>query len=744
MEEYILNNITPISTYFILGVFLFFMIEAIKLLSIYRTFNKACKSDNGLETLSKSKMAAIVTAYEQSMDIETERGKKTNIPSAEFFSEFNACKARKVNLRMLDTASGTLVGLGLLGTFLGLTLGIQGFDSSNTDNIQKSIQTLLNGMGTAFMTSLVGMSLSLLFTLLDKSWRNRLVRRLYEFTEKLDSIHYIDDFTLNTLNQQKIVKDLYANIKNMLEVQTTAIIEKSERTSLALQEKLVYANNEGEVTTIGNAIREILTENTEQTKALKSFSTDLAIELNNGFDESLSRQMQQKILPLMENVDITTKAIVEHIDKMADQVSSPATDLIQNVITELKTSMSSIMEGMSGSATAGLENLAEQLGTATQAIGDLPRNMEAMSATLQATIEEVKGAVADISNTSATANTTVMQRMQEQITFATTAISNSITEVKEVMNGITNTSREQSRQMADKLAEAAEKMGNYLDNTINVLSSFVQNSVKGISEDMARKQEGLLTLQSDMMQKMEAAMNGMTQTSQEQNGRMVSNLSEASDKMGRFLNEILTSLSTTMQNSMKSVTDDMSNKQVDLLTLQEETTAQTRRLLETFNQGLERLEKMNEHIAGTMNTFQQAQGQITGSTAHLQTITNDMKLATQQFGKSQAEYSSRMEEMQRSSKKGVEEVFQLLNDTGDMTNDYVEKFEIIKQGIGSIFTQLQNGLSEYSRTVQTTTQKYLDQYSSSLTSTTDALSSAIQQQNEVVEMLVESLNSRKN
>ena len=29
-------------------------------------------------------------------------------------------------------------------------------------------------------------------------------------------------------------------------------------------------------------------------KALKSFSTDLAIELNQGFDETLSRQMQQK------------------------------------------------------------------------------------------------------------------------------------------------------------------------------------------------------------------------------------------------------------------------------------------------------------------------------------------------------------------------------------------------------------------------------------------------------------------
>lgn len=77
---------------------------------------------------------------------------------------------------MLDTAAGTLVGLGLLGTFLGLTLGIKGFDSSNTERINESIQGLLAGMGTAFLTSLLGMTFSILFTAADKALRHRLYR----------------------------------------------------------------------------------------------------------------------------------------------------------------------------------------------------------------------------------------------------------------------------------------------------------------------------------------------------------------------------------------------------------------------------------------------------------------------------------------------------------------------------------------------------------------------------------------
>ena len=737
------NSLTYYFSGLIVAVFVLFFFQLIKLIFLYMSIAKANKSENILESTGKTPLKWILAKYENSINIQVGNVKKTNVPASEFFSEFSACKAHNVNLRMLDAASGTLVGLGLLGTFLGLTLGIEGFDSSNTENIQNSINNLLSGMGTAFYTSLFGMTLSIIFTFIDKVFRNKLSKQLFMLNERLDEMYYIDDNNVNALNQERIANLLFNNLKHEMEKQTSSMIVKTEEAAHNLQEKIVYTNNEGQVTTIGNAIREILSENTEQTKALKSFSTDLAIELNNGFDESLSRQMQQKILPLMENVDTTTKAIVEHIDKMAEQVSSPATDLIQNVVSELKGCMSNIMETMSGTATAGLESLSTQLSTAAQAIMEFPQNLSTVSATLESTIEEVKNAVNDISSTSASANNTTMKQMQDQITYATTAISNAISEVHEVMNGLSNTSQEQSRIMVDKLAEAAEKMSQYLDNTMTSLSSSVAESVKGISEDISRKQENLLVLQSEMMTKMENTMNGITQSSQEQNGRMVNNLSEASERMGMFLNETVSTISAKMRQSMQDMATDVSSKQMELLTLQETTTAQTRVLLETFNKGLERLEKLNTHIAGTMNEFQVAQGQIVGSTAHLQTVSNDMKQATTQFGKSQTEYSSMIEEMQRCNQGSIENLYKLLNDTGEMTEGYVEKFDIIKEGIGGIFQQLQNGLSEYSRTVQASTQKYLDQYTASLTNTTDSLSSAIRELDDAVEMLVDTFNSRK-
>lgn len=643
--------------------FVYFFTKEYKLWNVNKVIKGLLDGSLTLDSINIVELSPLAESYGKAVNIDTPNGKKSNVPASEFINVYSVCQNNGLNMRLLDAASSVLVGLGLLGTFLGLTLGIKDFDSSNAEKINESIQTLLSGMGTAFLTSLFGMAGSIIFTLFDKICRHRLYKNLCELTDRLDSAYYIDDITVANINQHNIAVRLYNELKADIQEQTQIIADK-----------LTYNNAEGNKVTLGNAIREILTENTKQSKALMSFSTDLAMELNQGFDETLSRQMQQKIVPLMESVDATTKAVVEHIDQMADSVSSPTANMMQSVADELKQSMQTIVKEfstrLSGSATSELENLAMQLGTATQAMADFPKNMQDISATLQITIDEVKHAVSEITNTSANANSTAMQQMQEQITFATAAIGDAIAEVKNVMSGISQSSQEQSSRIVSRLADAAEKMGTFLTGTISTLSSSVQQSVKGIAYDI-------------------------------------------------------------------------NSKQTDLIALQEDTTAQTRRLLESFNVGLERLEKMNEYVTGTMNAFKQAQGEITVSTGNLRTISSDMKLATELFNKGQADYTAKISLLQTSSMQGIDQIAELLRNSGQLSEEYVQKFSVIKQGLASIFSQLQSGLTEYSRTVKDTTDKYLASYSSSLTQTTGALASAIERQNEVTEMLTDTISRNK-
>lgn len=647
------NLITIISLIFIVITFCYFWLEILRVRKAAKEISKTSTSDEALSALAEGNLSDITASYKKNISININGGAKTTAPASEFYNEITIGKAFNFNMRMLDAASGVLVGLGLLGTFLGLTIGINGFDTSSASDIQKSIQGLLDGMGTAFLTSLVGMGCSLIYTVfLDKPNRKKLHRAIINLDQALDDKYFVEEYELIIHSQQSLMHRLVEEIKDGLS----------------------YTTETGEKATIANAIRVILRENEEQTKALKSFSTDLAIELNNGFDEVLSRQMQQRILPLMENVDATTKAIIEHIDKLASEVSAPATDMLEGVVSQLKSSMEQITEefkaSLSGSATGELEKLALSLGTATQTMGEFPRNMEKISSTLQVTIEEVKTAISEITNSSATANSSAMREMQEQITLATTSMSVAIEQVKDVMGEMTATSKVQSDKMLQELTSTVERLGGVLEGTVS-------------------------------------------------------------------------SVSSNIDSSFTKITDNIANSHTELVVLQGETTSKTEKLLETFNVGVDRLERLNAIVAETMNQFQLAQGQINGTTAHLQSITGDMKLATQLFGKSQSDYQDKINEIQLKSQQGINAIENLLLQSGSLSEEYVQKFDAIRQGLGGIFSQLQTGLTEYSRTVQATTQKYLDQYSTSLTATTDKLSSTISQQNEVVEMLVSALDKER-
>lgn len=64
--------------------------------------------------------------------------------------------------RVADSAPATLPALGILGTFLGICIGLLQF---NPSTLEQSVPLLLEGMKTAFVTSVVGISLGVLLKL---------------------------------------------------------------------------------------------------------------------------------------------------------------------------------------------------------------------------------------------------------------------------------------------------------------------------------------------------------------------------------------------------------------------------------------------------------------------------------------------------------------------------------------------------------------------------------------------------
>ncbi len=70
---------------------------------------------------------------------------------------------RVIHSNVLSQVPGVMTGLGILGTFIGLSLGLQGFNTGTTAEITGSIEPLMNGIKVAFHTSIYGMVFSLVF-----------------------------------------------------------------------------------------------------------------------------------------------------------------------------------------------------------------------------------------------------------------------------------------------------------------------------------------------------------------------------------------------------------------------------------------------------------------------------------------------------------------------------------------------------------------------------------------------------
>lgn len=64
------------------------------------------------------------------------------------------------NCHISEIIPGMMTGLGILGTFVGLTIGLQGFNAESTLAMTASIEPLIEGIRTAFYTSIAGVLLS--------------------------------------------------------------------------------------------------------------------------------------------------------------------------------------------------------------------------------------------------------------------------------------------------------------------------------------------------------------------------------------------------------------------------------------------------------------------------------------------------------------------------------------------------------------------------------------------------------
>ncbi len=189
-EDMLTFSRVAVTPWFISGIVLYFLVSAIFLFIRMRRLNHSLVEHTAHFSTEKIAQDPLFSTfwweYHQSfLGGEDPHQQKTELDARAVFDE-HAVVAQHVNLRYWTAVPGILLGLGIFGSFMGLTLGIKGVDVSSTQAMQSGIQTLLGGMQTSFLTSLWGMFSSIAFTLLEKNLFNSAARRITAFCWMLD------------------------------------------------------------------------------------------------------------------------------------------------------------------------------------------------------------------------------------------------------------------------------------------------------------------------------------------------------------------------------------------------------------------------------------------------------------------------------------------------------------------------------------------------------------------------------
>ena len=305
-----------------------------------------------------------------------------------------------VGNRFLLAMPGILTGLGVLGTFVGLQIGIGGLDLDLTnvkpEDLSGKITPLINGCSTAFATSVWGVVCSLLFTVIEKFLEWLALSKIRLLQSRLDFLipRYTPEESMIELQRasgetEGILKGLAVAIGDEMQ---KAMNRLGSSITEAVRESL--GNNAQD---LGKMSAELMSAAlTEELGKLQNAVTGMAGEFKSEF-LGASTQLNTTISgfdKLLSGVDSTVKASSDATRQAVDRLSAH-----EDVVSQLKdgsirlqeaaNELSSMRDTLTLSAQKNSEAAAAQEKAATanegvankfQLVGDkLPQVQEAIS-----------------------------------------------------------------------------------------------------------------------------------------------------------------------------------------------------------------------------------------------------------------------------------------------------------------------------------------------------------------------------
>ncbi len=406
----------------------------------------------------------------------------STVDSDEYINPVNLMSG--LNVSFFSNLGGIFTGLGILGTFVGLTLGIWGIDTSSSARLQAGISTLLAGSSMAFVTSIIGIICAIGFN----SWYSRDVK---EYSKMIccTADHFDRIFI------RKKLEDFFIEENEVSQKQLIAIQDLSTNLAVSLGEtfnntleKLNMQMDQSMKSNLKETLEPLFTELIQETKKLNGGAMNTVAE---SFTKGAGAQIAE-FADTLKELSSGMKEILEH----ARQTNQQANE-------ELQSSLNSMIEKLNQSFD---QNLIRQKEGIDQSSSQMQELMKSLTEALRETAANVKSS-----------SDAQKQNMEQSGEKMRSSMEESMVLVKKALEQISQKMEERTTAAAGKLDAASQGITKIAEIYDKTTKDAVKNMVQSVQNLMTGVEKGMQQMQNAMDQKEQGlvqVLNSMQRTLQ--------------------------------------------------------------------------------------------------------------------------------------------------------------------------------------------------------------------------------------
>lgn len=331
---------------------------------------------------------------------------RATAPSASFFSEQQLVDI-PLNTELFKHLPGILTGVGIIGTFYGLMIGLKHFDPSTPEQVTSSVNNLLHDVLYAFLGSAFAITFSILITWLEKFYLAKCYKNLEKFTAELDSLYDsgvgeeylaslvkssnesatqarhlkeslvtdLRDMLLHLANSQKVENErlattlstTYRETGQQFAEQVSGAIENSLKSPLDKIAGAVQTASGDQSGMVQNMLQDVLT----------AFMAKLDTTFGQQFT-SLNEMMGQTV-GAIQTIQTGFSALLQDMRQVSDDSRQGSAQLIEQLLSEMKSGQQALQAGMNDMLTS-LQASVAKIGAEGEGAGErMARQMEKCS-----------------------------------------------------------------------------------------------------------------------------------------------------------------------------------------------------------------------------------------------------------------------------------------------------------------------------------------------------------------------------